>query len=122
MNAANIARRGALAVEIQPPVCEAAKILQVRANDSKAKQAAGEHPLPLCRNVLRRYREAISEQWHLEQQEESMYKSLVMIAAAFVIMLAGSLLCNRAEAGASASAPTKYSGASSSGYRAWTGW
>jgi hypothetical protein len=42
MNAANIARRGALAVEIQPPVCEAAKILQVRANDSKAKQAAGE--------------------------------------------------------------------------------
>jgi hypothetical protein len=46
-----------------------------------------------------------------------MYKSLVMIAAAFVIMLAGSLLSNRAEA-----APTKYSGASSSGYQAWTGW
>jgi hypothetical protein len=123
MNAANIARRGALAVEIQPPVCEAAKILQVRANDSKAKQAAGEQlTYPLCRNVLRCYREAISEQWHLEQQEESMYKSLVMIAAAFVIMLAGSLLSNRAEAGASASAPTKYSGASSSGYQAWTGW
>ena len=80
MNAANIARRGALAVEIQPPVCEAAKILQVRANDSKAKQAAGEQlTYPLCRNVLRRYREAISEQWHLEQQEESMYKSLVII-------------------------------------------
>jgi hypothetical protein len=51
-----------------------------------------------------------------------MYKSLVMIAAALVIMSAGSLVSNRAEAGASASAPTKYSRASSAGYQAWTGW
>jgi hypothetical protein len=51
-----------------------------------------------------------------------MYKSLVMIAAAFVIVLSGSLFSNRAESGASASAPTKYSGASSAGYQAWMGW
>jgi hypothetical protein len=50
-----------------------------------------------------------------------MYKSLVMFAAALVILSAGSLM-NRAEAGASASAPTKYSRASSAGYQAWTGW
>jgi hypothetical protein len=107
----------------QPRVRDATKILQGRTNDSKAEQAAGEQlTYPLHRNVLRRYRDAVSEQWHLEQQEEAMYKSLVMIAAAFVIMLAGSLLSNSAEAGASASAPAKYSGASSAGYQAWTGW
>jgi hypothetical protein len=45
----------------QPRVREAAKILQVRTNDSKAKQAAGEQlTYPLSR--LRRYRDAISEQ------------------------------------------------------------
>jgi hypothetical protein len=49
-----------------------------------------------------------------------MYKSLVMFAAALVILSAGSLM-NRAEAGASASAPTKYSRASA-GHQAWTGW
>jgi hypothetical protein len=49
-----------------------------------------------------------------------MSKSLVMIAAALLILSAGS--SNRAQAGASASAPTKYSRASSAGYQAWTGW
>jgi hypothetical protein len=51
-----------------------------------------------------------------------MYKSLVAIAAALVILSAGSLVSNRAEAGASASAPTKYAKASSAGYQVWTGW
>jgi hypothetical protein len=44
-----------------------------------------------------------------------MYKSLIAIAAALVLLLAGSLLSHRAEAGASASAATKYSKASSRG-------
>jgi hypothetical protein len=57
----------------------------------------------------------------LEQEEDGMYKILVMIAAALVILSAGSLVSNRAEAGASASAPTKYSRASSAGYQ-WTNW
>ena len=49
-----------------------------------------------------------------------MYKILVMIAAATLLILsAGS--SNRAQAGASASAATKYSRASSAGYQ-WTSW
>jgi hypothetical protein len=51
-----------------------------------------------------------------------MYKTPVMIAAALVILSAESLVSNRAEAGASASAPTKYSRASSAGYQVWTRW
>ena len=57
----------------------------------------------------------------LEQEEDGMYKILVMIAAALVVVSAGSLVSNRAEAGASASAATKYSRASSAGYQ-WTSW
>jgi hypothetical protein len=49
-----------------------------------------------------------------------MYKSIVTIAAALAILSAGSLVSNRAEAGASASAATKYTRASSSGYQVWT--
>jgi hypothetical protein len=48
-----------------------------------------------------------------------MYKSLVMIAAALVTLSVAS--SNRAQAGASASAATKYSRASSAGYQ-WTSW
>jgi hypothetical protein len=53
-------------------------------------------------------------------REVAMSKSLVIIAAALVMMSAG--LSNGAEAGASASAATKYSTASASGYQAWTRW
>lgn len=51
-----------------------------------------------------------------------MYKSLIAIPAALVILSAGSLVSDRAEAGASASAPTKYSKASFSAYQTWTAW
>jgi hypothetical protein len=49
-----------------------------------------------------------------------MSKSLGIIAAAIVILSAGS--SNSAQAGASASAATKYSRASASGYQTWTAW
>ena len=49
-----------------------------------------------------------------------MSKSLIAIAGAFVILSAGSLMADRAEAGASASAPTKYSQASVSGSQMWS--
>jgi hypothetical protein len=48
-----------------------------------------------------------------------MYKTMVAVAATAVVVSAGLLLSNRAEAGASASAPTKYSTASSSSYANW---
>jgi hypothetical protein len=48
-----------------------------------------------------------------------MYKTMVAVAATAVIVSAGLLLSNRAQAGASASAPTKYSAASSSSYASW---
>jgi hypothetical protein len=44
-----------------------------------------------------------------------MYKSLLAIAAALIILSAGMVITHRAEAGASASAATKYSKASSRG-------
>jgi hypothetical protein len=46
-----------------------------------------------------------------------MYKTLVTIAATLAILSVGSLMSNPAEAGASASAPTKYSKASVAGYQ-----
>jgi len=52
-----------------------------------------------------------------------MYKSIITIATiatALVILSAGSLVSDRAEAGASASAATKYARASSAGYQTWT--
>jgi hypothetical protein len=51
-----------------------------------------------------------------------MYKSLATIAATLAILSVGSLMSDPAQAGASASAPTKYSKASSAGYQLWTGW
>ena len=51
-----------------------------------------------------------------------MSKSLIAIAGALVIVLAGSLMADRAEAGASASAPTKYSQASAAGSQVWSIW
>jgi len=49
-----------------------------------------------------------------------MYKSLVPVAAALVVLSAALLASHRAEAGASASAPTRYSAASSvSGWASW---
>jgi hypothetical protein len=51
-----------------------------------------------------------------------MYKSLVAIAATLAILSVGSIMSNPAQAGASASAPTKYSKARSAGYQVWTGW
>lgn len=44
-----------------------------------------------------------------------MYKTLIAIAAALIMVLAGAVMTYKAEAGASASAATKYSKASSSG-------
>ncbi len=44
-----------------------------------------------------------------------MYKGLIAIAAALIILSAGLVVSHRAEAGASASAATKYSKASSRG-------
>ena len=49
-----------------------------------------------------------------------MYKSLIPVAVALIVLSAGSLASNRAEAGASASAPTRYSAASS--VSGWTSW
>jgi hypothetical protein len=51
------------------------------------------------------------------KREDAMLKSL---AVAFVILSAGLLLAGRAQAGASASAPSRYATASSAG--AWAGW
>ena len=51
-----------------------------------------------------------------------MCKSLIAIAGALVILSAASLMADRAEAGASASAPTKYSQASVSGSQMWSIW
>ena len=51
-----------------------------------------------------------------------MHKSLIEIAGAVVIVSAGSLMADRAEAGASASAPTKYSQARLSGSQMWSIW
>ena len=48
-----------------------------------------------------------------------MYKTIIAAAATAVIVSAGLLLSDRAQAGASASAPTKYSAASSSSYASW---
>jgi hypothetical protein len=48
-----------------------------------------------------------------------MSKTVVAVAATAVIVSAGLLLSDRAQAGASASAPTKYSAASSSSYASW---
>jgi hypothetical protein len=58
----------------------------------------------------------------LEPRRDAMYKSLIAIPAALIILSAGSLVSDRAEAGASASAPTKYSKASFSAYQTWTAW
>ena len=44
-----------------------------------------------------------------------MYKKLIAFAAALIMLLAGMVVTHRAEAGASASAATKYSKASSRG-------
>ena len=51
-----------------------------------------------------------------------MSKSLIAIAGAFVILSAGSLMADRAEAGASASAPTKYSQAKLTQAQMWSIW
>jgi hypothetical protein len=51
-----------------------------------------------------------------------MSKSLIAIAGAFVILSAGLLMADRAEAGASASAPTKYSQASVARSQVWSIW
>jgi len=51
-----------------------------------------------------------------------MYKSLIAIAGALVILSAGWLMADRAEAGASASAPTKYSQASVASSQVWSVW
>jgi hypothetical protein len=51
-----------------------------------------------------------------------MHKSLIAIADALVIVSAGSLMAERAEAGASASAPTKYSQARLTGSQMWSIW
>jgi len=48
-----------------------------------------------------------------------MYKSLVPIMAALVVFPAGLLVSGRAEAGASASAPAKYSKAKVVGSNSW---
>jgi len=58
----------------------------------------------------------------LEPTEGCMSKSLIAIAGALVVVSAGSLMADRAEAGASASAPTKYSQASVAGYQTFTTW
>jgi hypothetical protein len=51
-----------------------------------------------------------------------MSKGLVTSAAALAIVFAASLTSNRAEAGASASAPSKYSKASVVSSQVWTNW
>ena len=51
-----------------------------------------------------------------------MSKGLVTSAAALAILLGGALMANRAEAGASASAPSKYSKASVVSTQVWTNW
>ena len=51
-----------------------------------------------------------------------MYKSLIAIAGALAVVSAGSLVADRAEAGASASAPTKYSQAKLSEAQMWSIW
>jgi len=51
-----------------------------------------------------------------------MSRIIAIIAAAIGIMLSGLLAADRAEAGASASAPSRYSQASSAGYQTWTRW
>jgi hypothetical protein len=51
-----------------------------------------------------------------------MYKSLIAIAGALAIVSAGSLMADRAEAGASASAPTKYSQARLAQSQMWSIW
>jgi hypothetical protein len=55
-------------------------------------------------------------------EEGSMYKSLIAIAGALAVVSAGSLMADRAEAGASASAPTKYSQAKLTGSQMWSIW
>jgi len=47
---------------------------------------------------------------------------IAIIAVAIGIMLSGLLTADRTEAGASASAPSRYSQASSAGYQTWTRW
>jgi hypothetical protein len=51
-----------------------------------------------------------------------MYKSLIAVAGAIAILSAGSPMTDRAEAGASASAPTKYSQASVARSQVWSIW
>jgi len=51
-----------------------------------------------------------------------MHKSVIAIAGALVVLAAGSLMADRAEAGASASAPTKYSRAGVAGSQMWSIW